>query len=62
MISDSIPRMATIKEAAAITGLAKYHVRQMAINNQITCIKAGKKYLINMEKLIGYLNSGMRED
>lgn len=52
------PKMATINEAAEITGLAKFHIRQLALQNKITHLRAGKKFLINMEKLIEYLNEG----
>jgi len=50
--------MATINEAAKLTGLAKYFIRQLALKNQIKNVRAGKKILINVEKLIEFLNSG----
>ena len=50
------PTMATVNEAAKITGLAKYHIRQLALQNKIKNIRAGKKILINIEKLIEFLN------
>jgi len=52
------PKMATINEAAEITGLAKFHIWQLALQNKIIHLRAGKKILINMEKLIEYLNEG----
>lgn len=52
------PKMATINEAAELTGLAKFHIRQLALQNKITNLRAGKKILINMEKLVEYLNEG----
>lgn len=52
-----IPRMATINEASEITGLARYFIRQLAITNKVKTVKAGKKYLINVDKLIEYLNA-----
>jgi len=54
----NVPRMATINEAAKLTGLAKYFIRQLALKNQIKNVRAGKKILINVEKLIEFLNSG----
>jgi len=54
----NIPKMATIIETAEITGLAKYHIRQLTLQGKIKHIRAGKKILINIEKLIEYLNSG----
>lgn len=53
----NIPQMATINEAAKLTGLAKYFIRQLALKNQIKNVRAGKKILINVEKLVEYLNT-----
>ena len=53
-----IPKMKTIKEVSKIVGLAEYHVRQLAKQNKIKFIMAGKKYLINLGSLIEYLNNG----
>lgn len=57
-----IPRMRTVHEAAeelrkmdAGTAVTEYHIRQLAINNIIPRVKAGKKYLINLDALIAYL-------
>lgn len=52
------PKMATINETAKLTGLAKYYIGQLALNNKIKHVRAGKKILINIEKLIEYLNNG----
>lgn len=52
-----IPKMVTIKEAAKATGLAEYHIRQLCINNEITAVKTGKKYLINLDRFVDYLNT-----
>ncbi len=57
-----LPRMRTVHEAAAElkqmdanTAVTEYHIRQLAINNIIPRVKAGKKYLINLDALIAYL-------
>ena len=57
-----LPRMRTVHEAAeelrkmdANTAVTEYHNRQLAINNIIPRVKAGKKYLINLDALIEYL-------
>lgn len=57
-----LPRMRTVHEAAeelrkmdANTAVTEYHIRQLAINNIIPRVKAGKKYLINLDALIEYL-------
>lgn len=50
--------MATVIESAEITGLAKHYVRQLALQNKVSHVRAGKKILINVEKLIEFLNAG----
>jgi len=55
---NNIPRLKTINECAQITGLARYHVRQLVLQLKVKYIKAGKKYLINLNSLLDYLNSG----
>ncbi|MDE6788474.1 MAG: helix-turn-helix domain-containing protein [Ruminococcus sp.] len=57
-ITRNIPRMETINKAAEITGLSKHFIRQKAVNGEIVCVKAGNKYLINVDRLIEYLNNG----
>jgi len=52
------PQMTTINEAAKITGLAKYYIRQLALQNKIKNVRAGKKILINVDRLIEFLNNG----
>lgn len=60
----SVPRMRTVHEAAeelrkldAGTAVTEYHIRQLAVNNIIPRVKAGKKYLINLDALIAYLSN-----
>lgn len=57
----NIPQMKTIKEVSKIVGLAEYHIRQLVKQNKVSFIKSGKKYLINLESLIEYLNNGETE-
>lgn len=57
-IRTNIPRMETINKAAEITGLSKHFIRQKAVNGEIVCVKAGNKYMINIDRLIEYLNNG----
>lgn len=54
----SIPHMVGIDEAAKMFGLTRYFVRQLCWNKKIVFVKAGQKYLINVEKLADYLNRG----
>lgn len=51
-----IPTMLTIKSAAEQTGLSYDCIRKMCLQNKIVYIRAGTKFLINLEKLIEYLN------
>ena len=67
--TSNIPRMRTVHEAAAElkqvdsgTAVTEYHIRQLAINNVIPRVKAGKKYLINLDALIEYLASPHEEN
>ena len=53
------PTFKTVKETAEITGLAKNHIRQLVLNNQIKTIKAGKKILINLDYLVEFLNGNV---
>lgn len=55
---EKIPTMKSICECSQITGLAKYHVRQLVLQDKIKYVKAGRKYLVNLESLIKYLNNG----
>ena len=52
-----VPRMRTIREAARATGLAEHHVRQLVLSGEIVAVKAGKKYLVNLDRFIEYLNT-----
>lgn len=56
-----LPKMATINECAKIVKLAKYHIRQLVLQGKVKYVKAGKKYLINLNSLIEYLNNGETE-
>lgn len=51
-----MPTMVTIKKAAELTGLSYNCLRNLCINEKIIYINAGTKYLINLEKLVEYLN------
>lgn len=52
-----VPTMLSIKETAKITGVAEFYIRQLVAGNEICFVKAGKKYLINLEKFVEYLNT-----
>jgi excisionase family DNA binding protein len=52
-----VPTMLSIKETAKKTGVAEFYIRQLVAKNEICFVKAGKKYLINLEKFVEYLNT-----
>ena len=51
----NLPQMETINKTAKITNLPKYFVRQLVLQRKIKYVKAGKKYLVNVDNLIEYL-------
>ena len=51
-----IPRMRTIKEVSTLTGVSYDALRKMCLRNEIPFIKCGKKFLINLDRFIDYLN------
>lgn len=58
----TVPVMLTIEKAAAMTGITKYRLRELCKARKIVCILCGNKYLINMDRLIDYLNKGDQDD
>lgn len=52
----NIPRMETIRATAKLTGLPEHFIRTKVISGEIAAVKAGCKYLVNVDKLIEYLN------
>lgn len=57
MNMNSIPHMETIKNTAKMFGLAEHFVRQLVLKGEIVAVKAGCKYLVNVDKLAEYLNT-----
>lgn len=53
----TVPKMRTINETAEITGLAAHFIRQLCLSGQIVTVKAGRKYLINLDRFIEFLNA-----
>lgn len=56
-----VPQMVTIKELAQATNISEYCIRKLCINNQISYIKSGAKYLLNLDLFIDYLNGKKQE-
>ena len=55
---DTKVKLLTIKQAAAvIEGLTEYRIRQLCRAGELPCIKAGKKYLINEQTLISFIEA-----
>lgn len=53
-----LPNMKSIKEMVELTGLSYSFLRQLCMQNKIVHIRSGKKYLINYDRFIDYLNIG----
>lgn len=53
-----IPTMETLREASNQTGLSYDYLRKLCLAGKIVHIRAGCKILINMEKLVEFLNTG----
>ena len=58
-MNTNIPRMRTIKDTEKETGLAYNYIRTLCLQNKIVYVKAGNKYLVNVDKLVEYLNTGI---
>lgn len=54
----TIPHMETIKEVSEQTGIPYHTIRQWCLEKRIVYIKAGNKYLVNLDKFIDFLNTG----
>lgn len=54
----TVPTMVGIKEASSRTGVSYDYLRKLCLRKQIVHIRAGRRYLINLEKLVDYLNQG----
>ncbi len=53
-----MPQMMTLREAATTTGLTYSCLRRWIISGQFTFyVKAGNKYLVNMDRLAEFLNT-----
>ena len=55
-MSDNHPEiMVSIQRAADYTGLSYYCVRKLCQDNEIPYIRSGRKYCVNLPKLVEYL-------
>ncbi len=53
-----VPTMVTIKTLSEKTGLSYSNIRHLCLTQKIVYVKAGAKFLINLEKFVEYLNGG----
>ena len=51
------PRMETIKATAELFGLPVYFVRQKVASGEVVAVRAGRKFLVNIERFGEYLNN-----
>lgn len=56
-----IPRMASIQTVADECGFPYKTLWKLCKGNKIVYIRAGNKYLINFDKFIEFLNTGVQE-
>lgn len=52
-----IPQMETIKRTAEICNVPVHFVRAKVNSGEVVAVRAGKKYLVNVDKFVEYLNS-----
>lgn len=57
----TLPKMATIAQCAAETGLSYDCIRKLCLQKKIVHIRSGTKYLINVDRLNDYLNGEQEE-
>ncbi len=56
MTSIKIPEMLTLSELSRRSGLSYDYLRNLCIQNKITHIRCGRKYLVNADRFIDFLN------
>ena len=52
-----IPTMENIKKTAEIFGLSEHFVRAKVSSGEVVAVRAGKRFLVNVEKFAEYLNT-----
>ena len=56
-VSRTVPRMETIKNTAKMFGLPEHLVRRKVLSGEVVAISAGRRYLVNIDRFIDYLNT-----
>ena len=54
------PRMATISQAAAESGIPAYRIRQLCKAGTVRSVQCGRKTLINLSSLAAWMDGGGR--
>lgn len=57
-----IPHMETIKRTAELFGLPVHFVRCKVSSGEVVAVRAGRKFLVNVDKFAEYLNSATIEN
>lgn len=55
------PAMATVRDAAAKSGLAVYRIRQLCKSGAVGSISCGNKILVNLGSLAAYMNTSVAQ-
>lgn len=58
----ALPKMCRIKEAAELSGISQYRLRELCKQKKIVCIRTGNRFLINMDRLADFLNEGEQDE
>lgn len=58
----TVPTMLTLKEASKRVNISYDYLRKLCLQKKIVYVRAGCKYLVNLEKLVEYLNQGEKVD
>ena len=58
-VVDMIPEMLTLDQTSKRSGFSYDALRKMCLNNEIVHIRVGKKFLINWNRFVDYLNGEM---
>ena len=53
----NIPRMETIKRTAELFGLPVHFVRTKVSSGEVVAVRAGRRFLVNVDKFAEYLNT-----
>ena len=58
MTTVDFPRMASIPQAAAESGVPAYRIRQLCKSGQVRSVQCGRKILVNLSSLAAWMDGG----